>query len=480
MRRKITERLLEWKHSNRKTCLVLKGARQVGKTYILREFGRENYDSLVYFDLSRDETARRIFDGSLDAENLIMGLSTIVGESKLIPGRTLIFLDEIQDCPRARTSLKSFADDGRYDVVASGSLLGLRMNDVPDYPVGYEEVVEMHPMDFEEFMWALGTGTEAIEHIRGCIRDRKPIGQPILDIMTRYLRWYCIVGGMPAAVETFASERKFDNVHTIHSDILSSYMDDVSKHAPASQRTNVAGCFRSIAVQLAREGRRFMYSRVEPTEPSSAMDEVGDPDGDGLESCAGSRDYSYALNWLQEAGISVPCFNVSQPAMPLEEYTKEGMFKLYMMDTGLLLSRYSPGVRAGVFNGDMDVNRGSMTENLIAQMLTAQGYVLRYFHREVGSDGGRDRIEIDFLVSGNRGIAAIEVKSGSNRNCRSLNKCIAIYDVDGIMFETRDIFVDDKGIVHYPLFAAAFMDCIDPPIPMEPDFGIVNQLNRMF
>ena len=271
MRRKITERLLEWKRSARRTCLVLKGARQVGKTYILREFGRENYDSLVYFDLSRDETARRIFDGSLDADNLIMGLSTIVGESKLIPGRTLIFLDEIQDCPRARTSLKSFADDGRYDVVASGSLLGLRMNDVPDYPVGYEEIVEMHPMDFEEFMWALGTGTEAIEHIRGCIRDRKPIGQPILDIMTRYLRWYCIVGGMPAAVETFASERKFDNVHTIHSDILSSYMDDVSKHAPASQRTNVAGCFRSIAVQLAREGKRFMYSRVEPTEPSSAI-----------------------------------------------------------------------------------------------------------------------------------------------------------------------------------------------------------------
>ncbi len=166
--------------------------------------------------------------------------------------------------------------------------------------------------------------------------------------------------------------------------------------------------------------------------------------------------------------------------MPLEEYTKEGMFKLYMMDTGLLLSRYSPGVRAGVFNGDMDVNRGSMTENLVAQMLTAQGYVLRYFHREVGSDGGRDRIEIDFLVSGNRGIVAIEVKSGSNRSCRSLNKCIAIYDVSGIMFETRDIFVDDKGIVHYPLFAAAFMDCIDPPIPMEPDFGIVDELNRMF
>ncbi len=464
MRRKIMDELVEWKESGRRVCPIIRGARQVGKTYIVSEFAKEHYRSFVYFDLSNDLLARTAFDGDRTVDSIVMKLSSMRETDRFIPHETLIFLDEIQDCPNARASLKSFAVDGRYDVIASGSLLGLRKYDVPSYPVGYEEIHEMHPMDFEEFVWALGMGERVLEHVKSCIRARKPIGDEVLGILTEYTKWYMIVGGMPEAVLEFVKQRKFDGVRRIHKKIMQDYINDIAKHAERNQRTNINGCFESISIQLGRDNKRFRYSDVEK----------------GGSGTAGRRDYSYALNWLEEAGISTPCFRVSNPVMPIEESYKGNLFKLYLFDTGLLLSKYSPPVRTAILNGDTDVNKGAVAENLVAQMIASQDRPLYYYAREKDDEGKKDCLEVDFLLSTENGVVAIEVKSGNNRDHRSLNKIMGEYGTGGLMLETRDIFVDDRDIIHMPLFAAAFLDCIYPPDDREADFGLTEKLNSMF
>lgn len=464
MKRKVTEILEGWKSSERRNCLLIRGARQVGKTYSVEEFAESNYKHHLTVNLSLDERARSVFDGDLDVDRMILGLSALFPEKTLDPYDTLIFLDEIQDCPRARAALKAFSMDDRYDVIASGSLLGLRKNDVPSYPVGYEDEIRMDPMDFEEFLWAMGVRQDVIDHVKGHVARAEPLGEPFLSAFSEYFRWYTVVGGMPAAVQSFANGKRFDSVRRIQGDIIRNYKDDVAKHAEPSERMIVGRCFDSISVQLARDNKRFVLSQVQPDSGSNL----------------GIDRYRYPLDWLENAGITLPCHNVTEPALPLEERRLGDRFKLYMFDTGLLLSMYDPNLVFDVYSGDMGVNKGAIIENLIATMLYRQGRQLLYYRRDRDVDGRTDRMELDFLITTVDGLVAVEVKSGSNRNCRSLNKVMDRYGLDGIMFETRDIHIDDKGVRHYPLFAAAFMDCIDPPRVVEPDMRNVDVLNAMF
>ncbi len=453
MRRKITDKLVEWKNRPKHKTLMVFGARQVGKTYIITEFAKEHYDHYVYVNFMGNDEVKSAFNKTLNVDNIITGLSIYDPSFTFVPHRTLIILDEIQDCPRAIAALKPLTMDDRYDIIASGSLLGINMKDVPSYPVGYVEREYLNPMDFEEFLWALGVSEEILAGVKASIRSKEPLAEIVHNKFMEYLRWYMIIGGMPEAVDSYVRERKMDGVLRTQHDILDIYVNDIAKHAAKNQILRTTECLRSIGSQLARDNKKFKYSDI----PSQPDDEKS------------HRYYEYALDWLYNAGVTMKCNNVSGPESPIVEHMDPYFFKLYMADVGLLISTYDSTVRFKVWNNELDVNKGAVTENLIAMMLNAQGRSLHYFKKDLNADGKKDRMKVDFLIETMEGPTAIVVKSGSNRNCRSLNKIIERYGVRGIMFETRNIFVDDKGVEHYPLFAAAFLDEIDPPQEMSFD-----------
>ena len=471
MRRKIAGKLLAWKEDKRGTCLLIRGARQVGKTYSVTEFISQNYRHHISIDLSKNERARSAFDGDPTVDDIIMRLSTIFVDSRFVPGETAIFLDEIQSCPSARTSLKSFAQDGRYDVIASGSLIGIRMSDVDDYPVGYETRLTMYPMDFEEFLWANGMSENVLGYIRGCIGTRTPFDGEVLRNINQWMRWYMITGGMPQAVRTFVEERKFDGVRQIHSDIIQDYMDDISKHCDENQRNRVERMFESVSAQLAKEKVRFVYSDVER--------DVGYD--------VGSEYYGYSRNWLKQAGLTLECIALNEPHMPLTERKDDRRFKLYFNDTGLLTSMYEAEIQYEILTGNTGVNRGAVMENLVAQMLASQGRSLFYYYRpkdlkesKDGSIKSVSPIELDFITVVGGHVTAIEVKSGRKSRGKSLLRAMDEFGVKGIKLGNWNIQSDENGVLHLPIFAAAFMDCVDPPRDMSVDTSSIDRLNEMF
>lgn len=457
MRRKITDDLQEWLASGRRTCPIVRGARQVGKTYVVNEFLRNNFENVLYIDLSAMFDARSAFDGDLDVDTVIMLLSAQYLDFPFVPGKTAIFLDEIQECPRAQTALRSFAQDGRYKVIASGSLLGLHRKEIPLIPMGYWEPMYLGPMDFEEFMWASGMSEDVIAHLRECISRKQPLGASLLNSLMSIFRRYAVVGGMPQAVSSFIESGTFNSVRTIQKAIISDYVRDMEKYADKNQINRIKACFRSIPAILGKENRRFLFTDIE----------------DKPEYKVGMNYYGDALDWLDMAAIALFCENLTEVHEPLEERVKPSEFKAYLRDTGLLISMYSDNLVPRILAGDMGVNNGAIAENLMACMLHIQGRRLMYYGKR------EKRIEVDFVTSTADGITAIEVKSGANRRCSSLNKMVGD-GIRGLMFETRDIFVDDKGIVHYPLFCAAFMDSIDPSDLPVADFSDIEELNRIF
>lgn len=245
MRRKMMDILLDWKAEPKKNPLLIRGARQVGKTYVVNEFSK-SYPNYIYINFEEEADLKRIFEGNLDINTLIMNISMQFIDKRLEPGKTLIFIDEIQACPNARTALKFFAIDGRFDIIASGSLLGMTLKEVSSYPVGYEDAVDMYSMDFEEFLWALGASPELIEHIASKIDGKQSLENAVLDSMDEYFRWYMIVGGMPAAVSDFAANRDFGRVRRIQRKIVDGYMSDISKHASGVARTRAKECLGSV------------------------------------------------------------------------------------------------------------------------------------------------------------------------------------------------------------------------------------------
>ena len=472
LRRKIDDILREWKGDPERKSLLIQGARQIGKTYSIRRFADENYRTVVYMDFSADPTAREVFDGDLNVDTIVTRISGMFPDAEIVPYDTVFILDEVQECPRARSAMKPFSDDPRYDIIASGSLLGLKLSRVPIVPVGKQNRIWMYPLDFEEFLWALGISDQVITHVRACIRDRVPLGESLHSTLMKYMNWYILTGGMPEAVSEFVRNRTFDNVRKVQSDIIEDYQDDMDKHCEDRERLRTRMCFESISRFLGKDNKRFAAAAVDP----------------GLGYRPASSLYDYAVNWLLQAGVVYECRRVSNPLIPAEESGVEterpdvevidgdgspGTFKLYFMDTGLLARMYDPSVYSQILSGNVEVNRGALTENLVACMLKAQGRKLLYFERT-------RKIEIDFvMVIGGRP-TAVEVKSGRKRSCRSLNKAMSDYGMRGIMFDTLDIYTDDKGVEHFPLYAAAFMDEIDPSPDLKVDIDGVEELNRMF
>ena len=430
LERKIHKQLLEWKNRADRQCLLVKGARQVGKTYSIDRFCRENYNHYIYinFDINTDYAS--IFDGALDSETIIKNLSLIFRNVKIVPGETVVFLDEIQNCPRARTALKFLAIERPFDVIASGSLLGINYKEVPSFPVGYVNHIEMHSLDFEEFCWANGMTQEALGYLASYFNKLEMVPTAVHERMMSLFREYIVIGGMPAAVNSFLHSHSFSAVYDTQRGILQDYLDDIAKYAEGTEKAKARECFLSIPRNLAKDYKKFQYSVVSKG--------------------GSSRKYGGSLMWLQDAGIISYCYNLSTPQLPLEGNSKNDEFKIYMRDTGLLLAMLEEGSQKDIIDGNLGIYKGAVYENIIADIFTKSCKKLYYFCIP-------NKIEVDFIIRHEREATAIEVKSSENTKSKSMNSIMENHDVKrGIKLSTKNIG-SIGNVLSLPLYMAMFL-----------------------
>ncbi len=453
--RKIYGSLLEWKNRKHK-CLVVTGQRQVGKTFIIDSFARAEYDHYVHINFEDSPEHKDIFDGDNTAEELIKKLVVNFGEDSIVEGSTLLFLDEIQECERAYSALKQLTIYGKIDVIASGSLLGVRIPQdrggaEPLIPIGYQETLIMHPVDFEEFLWAKGVPKDAVEELRSCIREKKEIESVLYERASMLFREYMIVGGMPEAVEAYVSTNDFRPAGKALNEVTLACIRDINRYNEGDERLKTADCFDSIPDQLAESNKKFMYSRIKSGKPRKS-----------------SEIYMENLLWIKAAGYGVFCYGVDQPALPLKRYVRRDSFKVYMSDTGMLLSMYGDKAKKAIYNGDDSYRMGAVTENVVASEMAKAGLEPRYYSKNKGSG----RMELDFVLEFWDGVAVIEVKSGKDRAAPSLQKVGSLFDIARrIMLEPGNVRVDEDGVEHYPLFACAFIKDMDPVPEDGPRFS---------
>ena len=436
LERKITKKLLKWKSEPNKPCLIVKGARQVGKTYIIDKFAKDNYKNYIYINFELTPSFKGIFDGDLDFTTLKMKLEAAFPGVRIEKGETLLFLDEIGACPNARVALKTFAMDGTLDVIGSGSLLGMLFKDITSLPVGYERQIELLPLDFEEFLWAQGMSVDAISSLRRDFFEKKNPTEFIVDKFSELFKQFIIVGGMPAAVNTFLQTKSINAVREVQMALVEGYKGDVVKYAPTADRQKIIKTFESIPVQLAKKNKKFMWSDVDSDDFS-----------------ASERKYGSALAWLKDAGIVNFCYNLSEPTAPLNSRRKLESFKVYMRDTGLLMSMLEPSMATAVFNNDNLVDEGGITENVIASEFAAHGHSIAYFEK-------RSELEIDFVLNLDTQVTAIEVKSGKHTQAKSMKSIMENYQtVTRYIKLEKDaaIMRDKKGCEYYPLFMGMFL-----------------------
>lgn len=436
LKRKITKTLMDWKNEENKQCLLVRGARQVGKTFIIDQFCKENYENYIYINFELSPTLKDIFNGDLDADTLIMKLEVTFPNIEIESGKTVLFLDEIQSCPNARVALKSFAMDKRIDVIASGSLLGLYYKEITSYPVGYERIVDMYPLDFEEFLWAIGIKEDLIAKVKKSFEDKTPIDEYILAQLNRQFKMFLVVGGMPRIVDEYIKEKSLTKVMTLQKSMIEDYKLDVVKYAETSIRQKVLNTFDSIPAQLAKKNKKFSYVNILEGEKN-----------------VGERKYSSSIEWLKNAGIINYCYNLTEPAAPLKSNLRLDCFKIYVRDTGLLMAMYEEGIQKDILNDELYINEGAIIENVCAEEIQTRYNNVMYYEK-------KSQLEIDFILNINGVVTAIEVKSGNNKQSKSLNSIVNNYKTVSRYIKLEkdtNIYVDGSGIEHYPLFMIMFI-----------------------
>lgn len=430
LKRKIEKELIEWKSKKEKMCLVVKGARQVGKTYIIDKFAKENYKNYIYMNFDEMPSYKDIFNGDLDPETIIKQITLNIPNVNLVPNETIIFLDEIQNCPRARTALKFLSIDKRFDVIASGSLLGINYEDVPSFPVGYVENIEMYSLDFEEFLWANGISEEGIRYLREYFEKDEEVPSSTHNKMMNMFKEYIVVGGMPRVVNEYITTHNFSKVLKMQRDIIDNYLDDIAKYAISSEKAKARECFLSIPKQLAKDYKKFQYTLI---------DERGS-----------ARKFAGSLMWLYDAGIVNYCYNLRSPELPLEGNSINNQFKIYMNDTGLLVSMLEEGTARDIINGNLGIYKGAIYENIIAEIFNKLGRKLYYFEY-------RNRLEMDFIIRYKDKATAVEVKSAENTKAKSMTNIIQNWKVpQGIKLSSKNIS-GNETVMNYPLYMAMFL-----------------------
>jgi predicted AAA+ superfamily ATPase len=443
LKRDIWDSLSEWK--NRKHHpLVIKGLRQTGKTYIVRRFGEEAYDSCVYIDLRADKTVHYAFDGDFDVDRMVMSISAAKTSARFIPDRTLIILDEIQDCPNARSSLKYWDIDGRYDVIATGSFLGVkgfREPYVRGIPVGYEEQMTLYPLTFREFLKNTGMDERVLEYVERSVKEHSMIEKTVHESMRTLYLQYLIVGGMPEAVNTFFETHDLNSVRDVQRRILQSIRDAFGRYKDidGNDRVNevlklrAEACLDSMPAQLSREYKKFKYSLVNARGHSPEK-------ADGLQ-------------YLVDIGLVIRSYNTHEITYPLEGARINNEFKAFYIDTGLLISQLGDDVPRMILSGDISSYKGAIAENMVASALAANGIRLYYYHAPSGSP------ELDFLYEEDGEAVIVECKSTNNR-ATSMKYVIANPEKYGthpaVKFSDTNVGVG-RGFYTYPLYAVGFI-----------------------
>lgn len=411
--------MLAWKNAPNKKALIVKGLRQVGKTTSVRAFAQQNYENVVYVNFKSNNSAKRIFDDDLVINRITTDLSALLPDARFVPYKTVIIFDEIQECANARSSIKAFVEDGRYDVIGTGSLLGIKgynKKKSKGVPVGFEKTIYMKPMDFEEFLWAKGIQQNVIDYLKDSYRSLTRISETTHRAMIRYFKEYICVGGMPRVVNVFVTSNDMNAVYDEQRDLIEEYKDDFGKHLDENEQeetnmvllTRINNVFDSIPAQLAKENKKFVFS---------AMSKKGR-----------SSEYMPAIQWLKDYGLINFCYNLSTIDRPLEGYKIDNIFKLYFVDSGLFISMLERGTASKILNDNLNIYKGAIYENIIADAFSKNGISLYYFHKESG-------LEIDFVSVINDLLSIVEVKArtGNSKSAKTVLNDKTRYNADNMI-----------------------------------------------
>lgn len=398
LKRKVDAYLLAWKKNPDRKPLIIKGARQVGKTCSIERFARQNYASVVSINFVEQKKYRDVFNDGFEVDILLKNISLLNPEFKFIPGDTLFFFDELQACPNCATSLKFFKLDGRFDVICSGSLMGINYREIESNSVGYKEDYEMHSMDFEEFLWAKGYSGDFVEELYRHMLHLEPFSALQMDILMDLFRDYVIIGGMPEVVATYIQNKNFSGTLGIQQQLLKDYEEDITKYVEGLDKAKVKAVYNHISTFLAKENKRFQITKIAKN--------------------ARNRDYIGCVEWLADAGVVNICYCMNQPELPLKGNYDPKLYKIYFKDTGLLIASLDEEAQEDLrANKNLGTYKGAIYENIVGDMLVKQGYRLFYYHSDKPS------LEMDFFVRDADSLVPVEVKANDGATA-SLNNLL--------------------------------------------------------
>lgn len=429
--RKVEKRLERFRQAEDNKALLITGARQVGKTFIIREFGKRAYQSFIEINFLEDKTAASLFENARDSRDLLLRLSAVANKP-LIPGQTLIFLDEVQECKEIVTAIKFLVEEGSYRYILSGSLLGVDLKDIRSMPVGYMDIVQMYPLDFEEFALANRVSPNVIDALHKAFKEKQPVDPVIHERMMALFRLYLIVGGMPAAVMKYLETNNLRDVIEEQQAIIALYKKDIARYDP-EEKLYLEDIFDLIPSELNSKNKRFILKNLN-------------------ENFKFSR-YSNSFLWLKDAGVALPTFCAAEPTEPLRLSKSSNLFKLFLADVGLLASMYMDNIQVKILNGEKSINFGAVYENVAAQELKAHGFDLYYFN-------SKKQGELDFLIERDGNVLPIEIKSG-----KDYTKHAALSNVlanEGYAIPEAYVFQNDNvsqagKITYYPIYMLMFV-----------------------
>ena len=431
LKRKIDEFLVQWKNNKDRLPLIVKGARQIGKTESINHFAKKYYSNIVYINFVLEPKYKTILSDGYDADSIVKNITLLDTKKKFIKDDTLLIFDEIQEYPDIATSLKSFKVDGKYDVICSGSLLGIHYQKIHSNSVGYKTDYEMYSMDFEEFLWAKGYDDTQIADLLKHMILQKPFGQTQFEVYKKLFLDYCILGGMPAVVRQYIETNSFSNTLEIQNQIRLDYEEDIRKYAQGLEQTKIASVYRNIPVQLAKENKKFQYNKLGKN--------------------ARSREYTGCIDWLKDAGVISICYCLHFPELPLKGNYDEHKFKLYYPDTGLLISTLDEEAQDDLrANKNLGIYKGALYENFVAEAFLKQGLGLYYYKKENAT------LEEDFFVRTKDVLIPVEVKANKNSS-KSLNQLISNKNYSDIHYGIKlgDSNIGfENNIYTFPYFCA--------------------------
>ena len=431
LKRKIDEFLVQWKNNKDRLPLIVKGARQIGKTESINHFAKKYYSNIVCINFVLEPKYKTILSDGYDVDSIVKNITLLDTKKKFIKDDTLLIFDEIQEYPDIATSLKSFKVDGKYDVICSGSLLGIHYQKIHSNSVGYKTDYEMYSMDFEEFLWAKGYDDTQIADLLKHMILQKPFGQTQFEVYKKLFLDYCILGGMPAVVRQYIDTNSFSNTLEIQNQIRLDYEEDIRKYAQGLEQTKIASVYRNIPVQLAKENKKFQYNKLGKN--------------------ARSREYTGCIDWLKDAGVISICYCLHFPELPLKGNYDENKFKLYYPDTGLLISTLDEEAQDDLrANKNLGIYKGALYENFVAEAFLKQGLGLYYYKKENAT------LEEDFFVRTKDALIPVEVKANKNSS-KSLNQLISNKNYSDIHYGIKlgDSNIGfENNIYTFPYFCA--------------------------